>query len=73
MYQGFFKLVFGSDLLSHGNPYYHRRWLVSLSCSRWEGVGPNRYDRQTKLLNQKALSFPSVMFVSCFSVSFLII
>ena len=38
---------FGDDLLSHGNPYYHRRWFVSLSCSGWEGVGPNRYGRQT--------------------------
>ena len=30
-----------------GNPYYHRRWFVSRSCSGWEGVGPNRYGRQT--------------------------
>ena len=26
--------------------YYHRRWFVSRPCSRWEGVGPNRYGRQ---------------------------
>ena len=35
------------DLLSHGNPHYHRRKVVSLSCSGWEGVGPTRYGRQT--------------------------
>ena len=35
------------DLLSHGNPHYHRRRVVSLSCSGWEGVGPTRYGRQT--------------------------
>src|SRR5574340_370556 len=29
-----------------GNPHYHRRWLVSRSCSGWEGVGPSRYGRQ---------------------------
>ncbi|MDN7585289.1 hypothetical protein QZM51_39290, partial [Burkholderia orbicola] len=26
-------------LLSHGNPHYHRRRVVSRSCSGWEGVG----------------------------------
>jgi hypothetical protein len=26
--------------------YYHWRWFVSRPCSRWEGVGPNRYGRQ---------------------------
>ena len=31
-----------------GNPHYHRRSLVSRPCSRWEGVGPRRYGRQTK-------------------------
>ncbi len=30
-----------------GNPHYHWRGVVSLSCSRWEGVGPTRYGRQT--------------------------
>ena len=33
-------------LLSHGNPHYHRRRGVSLSCSGWEGVGPPRYGHQ---------------------------
>ena len=28
-------------------PHYHRRGVVSLSCSGWEGVGPTRYGRQT--------------------------
>jgi hypothetical protein len=32
-----------------GNPHYHWRGAVSLSCSGWEGVGPARYGRQTKL------------------------
>jgi hypothetical protein len=26
--------------------HYHRRKLVSRSCSGWEGVGPSRYGRQ---------------------------
>ena len=30
-----------------GNPHYHRRGVVSLSCSGWEGVGPTRYGHQT--------------------------
>ena len=30
-----------------GNPHYHRRGVVSLSCSGWEGVVPTRYGRQT--------------------------
>ena len=38
------------DLLSHGLPHYHRRSLVSRSCSGWEGVGPRRYGRKAKLL-----------------------
>ena len=29
-----------------GNPQYHRRGVVSRSCSGWEGVGPTRYGRQ---------------------------
>ena len=35
------------DLLSHTYVHYHRREVVSLSCSRWEGVGPTCYGRQT--------------------------
>ena len=34
------------DLLSHGNPHYHRRGVVSRSCSGWEGVVPTRYGHQ---------------------------
>ena len=37
------------DLLSHGNPHYHWRKGVSLSCSGWEGVVPPCYGRQAKL------------------------
>ena len=29
-----------------GNPQYHRRGVVSRTCSGWEGVGPTRYGRQ---------------------------
>ena len=29
-----------------GNPHYHRRAVVSRSCSGWEGVGPTGYGRQ---------------------------
>ncbi len=36
----------GDDLLSHGNPHYHRRGVVSRSCSGWEGVVPTRYGHQ---------------------------
>ena len=35
-----------------GNPHYHWRGVVSLSCSGWEGVGPTRYGRQTKLASE---------------------
>ena len=35
-------------LLSHGYPHYHRRRVVSRSCSGWEGVGPTRYGHQAK-------------------------
>ncbi len=35
-------------LLSHGNPHYHRRGVVSRSCSGWEGVVPTRYGHQAK-------------------------
>ena len=34
------------DLLSHGNPHYHRRAAVSRSCSGWEGVVPAGCGRQ---------------------------
>jgi hypothetical protein len=45
-----------------GNPHYHRRGVVSLSCSGWEGVGPTRYGRQT---NRSAISdaLPFALFV----------
>jgi hypothetical protein len=29
-----------------GDPQYHRRDVVSRSCSGWEGVVPTRYGRQ---------------------------
>ena len=29
-----------------GNPHYHRRYLVSRSCSGWEGVVPRHYGRR---------------------------
>lgn len=35
-------------LLSHGNPHYHWRGIVSRSCSGWEGVVPIRYGHQAK-------------------------
>jgi hypothetical protein len=49
-----------------GNPHYHWRGVVSLSCSGWEGVGPTRYGRQTNCsTSDGVLSF--VMFVvRCF-------
>ncbi len=34
------------------NAHYHRRNFVSRPCSRWEGVGPKRYSRQAKLLEE---------------------
>ena len=36
-----------------GNPHYHRRRVVSPSCSGWEGVGPTRYGRQAKLFRRQ--------------------
>ena len=33
-------------LLSHWLQHYHRRRVVSRSCSGWEGVGPTRYGHQ---------------------------
>ncbi len=35
-----------------GNPHYHRRAAVSRSCSRWEGVGPAGYGRQTLIFGE---------------------
>ena len=39
-----------------GNLHYHRRGFVSLSCSRWEGVGPKRYCHRALKL-KKSISF----------------
>lgn len=47
-----------------GNPYYHRRRIVSPSCSGWEGVGPTRYGRQTKRVNQKAVTVYDSNFIN---------
>ena len=38
-----------------GNPHYHRREVVSLSCSGWEGVGPTRYGRQTNCYQESGI------------------
>ena len=43
---GFSAIEPDDDLLSHGNPHYHRREVVSLSCSGWEGVVPTCYGHQ---------------------------
>src|SRR5207253_6727197 len=43
---GGFKGEPGDYLLSHGYPHYHRRGVVSRSCSGWEGVVPTRYGHQ---------------------------
>ena len=43
------------DLLSHGLPHYHRRGLVSRSCSGWEGVVPRRYGRKAKRFGTEAV------------------
>ena len=45
-----------------GNPHYHRRGVVSLSCSGWEGVGPTRYGRQTNC-SVFGVVLPSTLFV----------
>ena len=34
------------NLLSHWLQHYHRRIVVSRSCSRWEGVVPTCYGHQ---------------------------
>jgi hypothetical protein len=36
-----------------GKPHYHRRNVVSRSCSGWEGVGPTRYGRQEFVWNHE--------------------
>jgi hypothetical protein len=36
-----------------GKPHYHRRNVVSRSCSGWEGVGPTRYGRQEFVWNRE--------------------
>src|SRR5215831_4059268 len=45
-----------------GNPQYHRRDVVSRSCSGWEGVGPTRYGRQEFW---KEGSFTELCIASC--------
>jgi len=46
-----------------GNPHYHRRGVVSLSCSGWEGVGPTRYGRQTNCSVFDAVLSPTLFVV----------
>ena len=44
-----FWLLQGSLTITYfhtGNPHYHRRGVVSRSCSGWEGVVPTRYGHQ---------------------------
>ena len=48
-----------------GNPHYHRRGVVSLSCSGWEGVGPTRYGRQTNCSVTDAVLSPTLFVVRC--------
>jgi hypothetical protein len=48
-----------------GNPHYHRRGVVSLSCSGWEGVGPTRYGRQTNCQVNCAVLQLTVFVVRC--------
>ena len=47
-HQGFGMRSLAVTYFHMGNPHYHRRKVVSRSCSGWEGVGPTRYGRQTK-------------------------
>ena len=49
-----------------GNPHYHRRGVVSLSCSGWEGVGPTRYGRQTNWSANGAVLPFALFVVRCF-------
>ena len=46
-----------------GNPHYHWRGVVSLSCSGWEGVVPTRYGRQTNCLAFDAELSPALFVV----------
>ena len=48
VHQGFGMGSLAVTYFHMGNPHYHRRKVVSRSCSGWEGVGPTRYGRQTK-------------------------
>ena len=48
-----------------GNPHYHRRGVVSLSCSGWEGVGPTRYGRQTNCLAGSVTLLFALFVVRC--------
>ena len=44
-----FLMLLGSLTITYfhtGNPHYHRRGVVSRSCSGWEGVVPTRYGHQ---------------------------
>ena len=44
-----FLVLLGSLTITYfhtGNPHYHRRGVVSRSCSGWEGVVPTRYGHQ---------------------------
>ena len=50
-----------------GNPHYHRRGAVSLSCSGWEGVGPTRYGRQTNCPAYSNAPLFALFVVSCSS------
>ena len=50
-----------------GNPHYHRRGVVSLSCSGWEGVGPTRYGRQTNCSAYRDALLFALFVVRCFS------
>ena len=52
-----------------GNPHYHRRGVVSLSCSEWEGVGPTRYGRQTNCQANCAILQLTVFVVLCPSIA----
>ena len=49
-----------------GNPHYHWRGVVSLSCSGWEGVGPTRYGRQTNWSANGAVLPFALFVVRCF-------
>ncbi len=49
MYSGFLNNMPDDDLLSHWLQHYHRRKVVSRSCSGWEGVVPTRYVHQANL------------------------